>query len=473
MWWSRGLTGASRFHGYRDGGRLLTAGAAAVLLALVAAGGCAPAAAHPPAPAHTAASASSGDPRVAWLAEQTIRVRTLDPADEDFSDLAPLAEVLEGVRMVALGEPSHLDGAAFKAKVRLVKFLHQMGFDVLAFEGGLFDCRAAWESLRRGEEPARAFRQCLSGVWVGAAEVQTLYTYLGATARGKRPIDVAGFDCELTGEGSKAHLYKAMRRFFDRGAPSAVDAATWKDVEKALALVRDTARLPSPEARRRGAAALSKVAALMERPSLAAAHSADELVFWSQMLESLLALVEYAWSDPRPQEDDLAATENPRERQMAKNLLWLARTRYADRKIIVWTTSFHLARNVESAQMADGSFAYKGVRPMGEMLKSELKNEVYTLGLTAYEGKSGYASEPKDIGRAQEGSLEALAVKAGIENGILDFKGTGEDGGQLLGSRPLSRPIGGVFARADWGIVLDGLFFIKTMTPITAAQPGR
>ncbi len=53
-------------------------------------------------------------------------------ADDDFSDLAPLAAAIGDARIVQLGETTHGDGAAFLAKVRLVKFLHQHhGFDVL------------------------------------------------------------------------------------------------------------------------------------------------------------------------------------------------------------------------------------------------------------------------------------------------------------------------------------------------------
>src|SRR5688572_14029768 len=73
--------------------------------------------------------------RVAWLKEHAIGLKSIDPGDEDFSDLEPLRKAIGAARIVQLGEQSHGDGATFHAKARLIKFLHQkMGFDVLAME---------------------------------------------------------------------------------------------------------------------------------------------------------------------------------------------------------------------------------------------------------------------------------------------------------------------------------------------------
>jgi hypothetical protein len=92
---------------------------------------------------------------VAWLQKEAIRVRTVDPADEDFRDLEPLKKMIGDARIVMLGEISHGDGTTMLAKSRLVRFLHQqMDFDVLVFESGLYDTSTAWESMVDLRTPA-------------------------------------------------------------------------------------------------------------------------------------------------------------------------------------------------------------------------------------------------------------------------------------------------------------------------------
>ena len=72
--------------------------------------------------------------KVEWLRVNVDPIRSVDPSDTDFSDLAPLKSAIGDSRIVMLGEQTHGDGTTFLAKTRLIQFLHQeMGFDVIAF----------------------------------------------------------------------------------------------------------------------------------------------------------------------------------------------------------------------------------------------------------------------------------------------------------------------------------------------------
>src|SRR6516162_207942 len=113
-----------------------------------------------------AQDAPDREARIAWLKKHAIALRSIDPSDEDFTDLEPLRKVIGDARVVQLGEQSHGDGATFHAKARLIKFLHQkMGFDVLAFESGLYDCRKAWALLKGGMEAHEAVSHGVFGIW--------------------------------------------------------------------------------------------------------------------------------------------------------------------------------------------------------------------------------------------------------------------------------------------------------------------
>src|SRR5690348_12910399 len=79
------------------------------------------------------------DPRIDWLKKNAVRLKSVEPTDEDFSDLMPLKSIIgDSVKLVMLGEQSHGDGTTFLAKTRMIKFLHEkMGFDILAFESNM------------------------------------------------------------------------------------------------------------------------------------------------------------------------------------------------------------------------------------------------------------------------------------------------------------------------------------------------
>ena len=89
------------------------------------------------------------DKRLEWIAKNAVVVRSIDAADDDFSDLMPLTDSIGAARLVQIGEASHSAGTDFATKVRLIKFLHEkMGFDVLVWESGMYDCREMDTALR-------------------------------------------------------------------------------------------------------------------------------------------------------------------------------------------------------------------------------------------------------------------------------------------------------------------------------------
>src|SRR5262245_9276562 len=167
--------------------------------------------------------------RIAWLERHAAVVRSIELADDDFSDLEPFAKAVGEARIVMLGEATHGDGATFEAKSRLVRFLHErMGFDVLAFESGLYDMRKAWERLRGGEEVRTAVGRGLFGIWSMSQQVQPLIDYVGERARSGRPLELAGVDTYVTGSASKEFLIEDFVAFLASHGVDTRSIAGWE-----------------------------------------------------------------------------------------------------------------------------------------------------------------------------------------------------------------------------------------------------
>jgi len=390
------------------------------------------------------ATAPPPDPRVAWLAAHAVRVRTVDPRAEDFADLAPLRKTLAGARVVMLGEPNHGDGTAFLAKTRVIRFLHEkMGFDVVAFESGLYDCTKAEERLAAGEPARVALPRCVFAVWTGSAEFQPLAEYFDAQRKAKRPLELAGVDCQFSGTAPEEsfladlHAQGFADPLVDRIVPHLIDS-TWE--------VETEPRPPAEEQ----AAFVQTV----ERWR-ASAKSA----YWQRVLENLRVFAEVEWHTKLT---DNAESSAMRDRQMGKTLVWLARERYPKRKIIVWAATFHNARNVRTIEIGVPKLRhlYDANAPMGELAKNALGEELYSIAITASEGEYARMFEktahPLTV---SSDSIEDLFARAGFTNAFLDFHHVPE----WMHSPMPGQLVGHVEGRADWTRIVDGVLFVRRM----------
>lgn len=452
---------------------ILSSHAARTLLALLAAGALAacdsptttvtPPPPTPPGPENPPVAPGA----TKWLTANAHPIATLS-ITSDFRDLEPLRAAIGNARVVMLGEQSHSDGTTFLAKARLIAFLHQqMGFDVLAWESGIYDVHEVWDHIQAGEDVLTASRRGIFGIWTRSEQVLPTLDYVAGTLRTARPLEMAGFDNQLASTISRdsvaAHVLAFARSI---NSPVARDPE-WPAAAATLTELATTAYIevkPAAVDQSR----LHRMLAALRADAVARGPGDREALFWTQALASIDSYLRMMSEVPpgtvRP--EDL----NTRDAQMAANLVWLANTYYPGRKIIVWAASSHIARAVTDLRVPGGDRPYLSgwsVRMGGEAHRV-LGADMYSIGFTAATGSTGRPGfATVAIRPPLPESLEAYFAGTAFDNAFVDFRKR-PAGGEWL-TDVYSRPFGYADHRGDWTAVLDGMVFTREMTPSTRA----
>jgi erythromycin esterase len=414
--------------------------------------------------------------KIDWLKENAIQLLSISPTDVDFSDLQELKQIFGDKRIVMLGEESHGDGNTFLAKVRLVKFLHEeMGFDVVAFESGFYDCNKAWEMIQSGGNTKQEFQDSVFSIWSQSSQVQPLISYIDRLVKTKNPLILSGFDSQFTGNISHMYLVDDLTSFMNKFPninSGGQDWNVWIEQSKLLISYNYLSGPSGGIAKAKGDLDqyINEVQKLQDGITAATQPGDQEAGYWIHILRSLSTQAEIAWrtnvvggvnnigSDPE--------ILNLRDVQMGQNLIWLANEYYSDKKIIVWAHNWHIGRNWGGVGMG-----YDQATVMGDVVWKALGNQIYTLGFTAYDGSYGYwGGTPQTLGQPSENSLEDLMYKAGLNYAIVDFQHL-DSSGSWLQEKMATWAIYYSELRADWTQIYDGIMFIKDMTPSTKIGP--
>jgi len=441
-----------------------------------------------------------------WLKRTAVAA---DPASsEDFSPAA-LEGVLSSIgdaRVVLLGEPSHGSGAAFRAKVRLVRLLHErLGFDVLAWESGFIDLERTEAGLRSGMDPVQAAQQGILKIWSASAECRPLFVYAQESHRGKKPLTMAGFDMQLTAAGTLEYFARELRAFVAK-FPARLGAAPVAEqflesfgrlnrYTDALAAKLDELGRSGVNGAARGAAigawnksegdsirpvapdleALQKAAAALE-PMLGEGSPAERAGFMVQAVRGLTAyganLLEDQGKHTAEQEAIYAVgRENRRDQANAENLRWMIDKEYAGRKIMVWAHNAHVMNAWYGPHFDSISLAplQGGMKTTGAWLTGWYGRQVYKVGLTAYQGHEAMVgSGAAPVPAAPVGSLEERMHRLGFAEAFLPLRPG--NGGKRCPVSPVEMRIPKFKEESveDPAQAFDALYFIDTMTPATS-----
>ena len=433
-------------------------------------------------------------------------IRSIDPADSDYSDLGGLKKAIGDARIVLLGEQTHGEGSTFLAKTRIIKFLHEkMGFEVLAFESGLYDCARIWENVRNGGRLSEEVIGSLFYMYATSRQMQPLFDYIQSAVDRRsggggnpgtepehaligtgpeRPLIVTGFESQHSGLKAKTELFTDFGRWLQARDPGMLDSAWRLFGRVSVATFTSRGYRPGEDERKVffGELGLLKQA-LANGGRLGDRAGIDSLTgsagFWYQVVCSIESQALRYWELTKGNEVSV------RDRQMAENLIWLAEKAYPGKKIIVWAHNGHIAKSLTSlgpvGAGADSSKAAetgKGVPaagaavenpeafvPMGATIHAHFGAQAYHIGFSGVEGSyMDYVDShiitvaPKPASHIEE----RLAVLVSTPYAFIDYR----HAPALYRQKQLASLADYGDLQGDWPDVFDGLLVIKKIFPV-------
>jgi erythromycin esterase-like protein len=393
-----------------------------------------------------------------FIIDNSTEINSINIADTNYSDLETFGRAVEDCRVVMLGEMWHGDGATFEAKARLIRYLHEKHrFNVLAFESDFYSLNKPIDLIVSEKIHFDSLAsQNIFPHWAKSKQCQPLFEYL----KSKNEFTLSGIDNQLNGEICKDYLKKDFSEYFKKSEINYLNSdfyknrfwpcfdtmltvftkSSWKGIVKYSAGMLKTY-----------INALDSITIQIDQKGL------KDLSFQHQSLKSYTALCKMYYIAVNLK--DYSASSTLRDKQMADNLEWLVNEKFQDEKIIVWLASSHMVKNNQEA--------YKN--PAKEISMGYFysqKNSIpktYYVGFTSHNGRGNYLGNTwYKIPKSKSGSIESAFNKSGKLYQFVSLKNYVPDKNEMYiyGKVDAANNF-----KAHWYNCVDGIFYIKTMTP--------
>ena len=385
-------------------------------------------------------------------------IKTIDPAYTDFSDLNALKKAIGSNRVVVLAEQDHGDGSTLLAKTRLVKFLHQqMGFNVIAFEADFYTT----EGLAKQNPGSfdKQFRGQLFPFWSATKEMDPFWRYIDSVNKKGKKIHLAGFDTQLNTDYARQHFSADVRKLMGRMSIG-FDTISFYNILDTLLHGRNPAGI-SKEQQQFFFSCLDTMKKQQSKTSS----------------PSLIEMIQFKAQQ--------SFYRRYRERNMAVNLAHVVSQKYPNKKVIVWTASYHGIKDMEAlwqySVANEGRYSNAAdkdsIEAMAQILQRKHHVPSYVLNMVSLSGSytptawTGITNPPAAVS-VSKGGVEDNIVQYAADYGFVNLR-------TLPPDHWLRQPIEMIpylhhrNFKAVWPKVFDGLFFIKNMQPLTPIQVDR
>ena len=345
---------------------------------------------------------------------------SINPEDSSFEDLVYLKDAIKNARVVILGEQDHGDGTTFLAKTRLVKFLHEkLGYNVLAFESDFISLDLAWAQLKDKKLSVKeAINRNVYPVWTKCLQCNGLFKYIEVQSVGLNPLNITGFDGQITGVTAYWNLKKLLLDSIAHLTPlffKTQKTYITNQIDTAIDLLGGGAKLKVEKPKEFYESFIKSLSIIEDNLTRGYPENKSFTIFIKSIKSFHVQMLHYL-------NGERLISGQERDQQMAQNLTWLMQEKYAKEKIIVWAANSHIIKNYQ----AEINKKYNAPFSMGQILtrNPEVANQVYIIGFTGYTGtsKRAFGSERVfKITSPKKNSLESWINETKKENVFIDF----------------------------------------------------
>lgn len=389
--------------------------------------------------------------------------QSINPKDENFTDLQFLKTEIRDKQIVMIGEQDHFAGASIDAKARIANFLiKEMGFEVILFEAGFYDVQKSVEYLKK--EKRGGFRYSLYFLW---AKSQNIIPFLDTLS--KNAVDdkiyLDGFDPKFTSVYSTKFYILDLEKILNETEYIKSNQADWDIYKKLVQGAADKFDKSITKFKADERDLLYRVSRDINKVLVAANQS-----YWAQaVLSNTDILIEYSkisLKDMIANNEKSRKLENNRDSLMAENTKWLLENKYKGKKIIIWAASYHITKQPEiiSSTSKDN---FVGKKTLGGEIGNIYKDKVYSIGFISYQGKYGISfDKPKGttIKPHNENSIEVYIHKYNYPFCFLALK----ENKNVVGKTAMINGFNNEsYNSLDWSKNYDALIYIENMYPNT------
>lgn len=380
-----------------------------------------------------------------YLRKKSQPIKLTPGTDDD--DLKGLKKVLSNKRIVLLGEFNHGSKEINLLKNRLIAYLVQaLGYKVLLLESGVAEVNTLNHQRQEMSKENMIFR--LTGPWQSKEFVDLM-----GFVQAQEELILGGFDPQKSG-GSFVPFFKGK---FEKIDPQLVELLSQTELKNQnfTREIQRTELTPTHFATRDSIIQdYQQILTSLNIKRMNEKQLGSDLKVTQKALENRIAYLHYFTNYKKQLRQRWAA----RDSMMAANIIWYATELYPQEKIIISAHNYHISKFNEKELV------------MGELLKAQFPEELYTIGFFGGQGTfANNSRKPENLSPGLEHKdIKTLIASLKSEAAFFDFPHKNSKNTTWLEEQLL---VNDTFIDLDnhnkmhLGKCFDGLFLIKNITP--------